>query len=785
MIATTVSEAEKVSPALASSNLDQATQTQTDPLIHALVLALKLHGLDISAEALTHGVPPTGRNGRFVVNDLLRAADNNGALIVLKERKLEQISALVLPVILILKNGDAVVYKNRTDDGQFVLCSAETGMAQIAVAKEALEASYCGFCLFVRPPREDSSTRREYAAGDPNDSSNTAQSSNNTPKKNSKKGHWFWSTMWRFKGYYVEVAVATVMINVLALAGTFFTMNVYDRVIPNLAFVTLWTLATGVALAMAFEFIARNLRAWLLDSAGKKADLLLGSALFRQTLQIRLEQRSASPGAYANNLKDFESVRDFVSSATMAALADLPFMFLFIAVIGMIAGPLMWVAILAVPTILIANLIVQIPLARLIGENMKESSIKSGVLVEAVEGIETIKALRAESWLQRQYEVSSALTARTGMKSRLLSNVIIHFCSSVQMFVTVVAVVWGVYLIADGQLTMGGLIGAVMLMGRALAPISQITALSVRFQQARSALTNLNRIMNQPTDREFGRSYMNKSGFQGELSARGLSYKYANDGPEVLKGFDIHIKPGERVVILGRIGSGKSTALKILAGLYHPNEGHVYLDQLDIAQIEPDAVRRNLAFVGQEARLFHGTLRQNLLIGNPQASDEWMLRVATATGVADFAKAHPRGYDMVINERGEGLSGGQRQAVAIARALISRPSVLLLDEPTSAMDGASEQRALAALHELAAGKTLIMVTHKMSIVGFAQRLVVIDAGQKIADGPRQAVIDALNQGKVQTGVTRNSAVQHVNLNSNSADSNQTNQQPRADAAATA
>lgn len=731
----------------------QAGLAHTDPLIHALVLTLKLHGLDISMEGLTQGIPPSGKDGRFVVNDLIRAADANGALVILKERKLTQITEIVLPAILILKSGDAVVYRRRLGDGRYVLSSTETGVEEITVTEAQLNTFYSGFCLFVRPPREDSSSRREGAAPQNAAGSATGDGAGQA-FDDSRKGHWFWSTVWRYRGYYVEVAFATVLINVLALAGTFFTMNVYDRVVPNLAFVTLWTLATGVAIAMAFEFLARNIRAWLLDNAGKKADLLLGSALFRQTLQIRLEHRSASPGAYANNLKEFESLRDFVTSATLAAMADLPFLFLFIFVIGMIAGPIMWVAVCAVPLILFANILIQIPLAKLVNENMKESSIKHGVLIEAVEGVETIKALRAEAWLQRQYEVSSALTARSAMRSRLLSNIVIHFCTSIQLFATVAAVVWGVYLIADGKLTMGALIGAVMLIGRALAPVSQITALGVRFQQARSALKNLNRIMAQPTDREAGRSYLNKSLFQGELRAESLVYQYSQESPQVVRNVSLHIKPGERVVMLGRIGSGKSTLLKVLSGLYRPGSGQVFLDQLDIVQIEPNAVRRSVAFVAQEARLFHGTLRQNLVVGNPQASDEWMLRVAEAVGVADIARAHPRGYDMVINERGEGLSGGQRQAVAIARALITKPSVILLDEPTSAMDQMSEQRALNAIVELAAGKTIVMVTHKMSIVGFAQRLIVLDSGQKVADGPRQAVLDALNAGKVHAPPAR-------------------------------
>jgi ATP-binding cassette, subfamily C, bacterial LapB len=724
---------------------------RNDPLVKALVLTFKLHGIDVSEEAFMQGIPPSGKDGRFVANDLIRAADAQDALVTLKERGLAQISELLLPVILVLKDGHATVLKRKLDDGRYALCFSDTSVEEVIFDAEKLIANYSGYCLFVRPPRGNAAGGREHQSAGQADRRGTDGTSSTLSDQldHKQSGHWFWATIWRFRGYYVEVAVATVLINVLALAGTFFTMNVYDRVVPNLAFVTLWTLAIGVSIAMVFEFIARNLRAWLLDNAGKKADLLLGSALFRQTLQIRLEYRSASPGAYANNLKEFESLRDFVTSVTLATLADLPFLILFIAVIGMIAGPVMWVPILAVPIILCATILVQIPLAKLVNENLRESSMKHGALVEAVEGIETIKALRAESWLQRQYEVSSALTARSSMKTRLLSNLVVHFCMSLQLFATVAAVVVGVYLISEGKLTMGALIGAVMLIGRALAPVSQITALGIRFQQARSALKNLNRIMAQPTDREKGKSYLHKAQFLGELKAQGLSYKYGTDGPTVVKDVDLHIRAGERTVILGRIGSGKSTLLKVLSGLYKPVAGQVYLDQLDIAQIEPNVVRHHLAFVGQEARLLHGTLRQNLMVANPQASDEWMLRVAEAVGVADIARAHPRGYDMLINERGEGISGGQRQAVAIARALISRPSVILLDEPTSAMDQVSEQRALNAILELSPGKTVLMVTHKMTILNFAQRLIVLDGGQKVADGPRQAVIDALNAGQVK------------------------------------
>jgi ATP-binding cassette, subfamily C, bacterial LapB len=526
-------------------------------------------------------------------------------------------------------------------------------------------------------------------------------------------------------------------------------MNVYDRVVPNQALVTLWTLAAGVCIATAFEFLARNLRAWLLDNAGKKADLVLGSLLFRQTLQIKLAHRAGSPGAFANNLREFESVRDFATSATLAGLTDLPFMILFVFVIGMIGGQLFWIPLLAIPIILTATLLLQWPMSKLIRENLRESSAKHGLLVEAVEGTETIKAVRAEAWLQSQYEVSSTLTAQSGMKSRMYSNLLLHFNSFIQSGVTVALIVWGVYLIGEGKLTQGGLIGAVMLASRALAPLHQVTSLGIRFQQARSSLKNLDRIMTLPVDREAGRNYLDKSTINGQIEAKGLNFSYAPDSPLVLENLDVAIGSGQKVAVLGRIGSGKSTLLKVLSGLYQPAKGQVLVDGLDIQQIEPSSVRRQIQYVPQDARLFHGSLKQNLIVANPYVREEFVIAVCQAIGVHQFASKHPRGYDMMINERGEGLSGGQRQAVALARALIAQPTVLLLDEPTSAMDVQTEQMALQALEKFATTATVVMVTHKLQLVHFMQRAIVIDSGKRVADGPKDQILKALSEGKVQ------------------------------------
>jgi ATP-binding cassette, subfamily C, bacterial LapB len=713
-----------------------------DPLVEALSLVLKLHQRDISVPALSAAIPLPPRVSPAL---FVRLAEANDCMAVLKERSLDRIPELVLPVILLLKDQQVCVLVRKVAEGNdgYVICLAESGVLEQPIGRAKLESLYTGECFFVRPPLAEDA--RSGATGN---SESTANEGASETRLAAQRGHWFWSTLWRYRGYYTETAVAAVLINVLALASTFFTMNVYDRVVPNQAFVTLWTLAIGVGVAMGFEFLARNLRAWLLDNAGKKADLILGAALFRQTLQMRLEHRASSPGAFANNLREFESLRDFATSATLAGLSDLPFLILFIWVIGLIAGPLFWVPVLCIPLILCITLLVQIPLARLISENQREASIKHGVLIEAIEATETIKATRAENWLQSQYEMSSALTASTGMKSRLLSNLVMHFCATVQAAAAIVMVVWGVYLIADGKLTMGALIGAVMLCSRALAPLGQVTALGVRYQQARSALKNLNRIMALPTDREAGRSYLDKRSFAGALQCKAIAFSYGKELPNVLSGFDLAVRPGERVAILGRIGSGKSTLLKVISGLYLPAQGQVLVDGLDIGQIEPSAVRQHIAYVPQEPRLFHGSLRQNLLVGNPGASEDWMLMVCEKLGIHRFASQHPRGYDMLINERGEGLSGGQRQAVALARALIAKPSVLLLDEPTSAMDQGTEQATMQALAMLAPKKTILLVTHRLQLVEHMERVVVIDNGSRVADGPREQVMRALTEGKV-------------------------------------
>ena len=562
---------------------------------------------------------------------------------------------------------------------------------------------------------------------------------------------WFWPVLWGHRRYFGEAIALSVVINLLSLAGIIFMMTVYDRILPNQAFVTLWSLFAGVVLAMLFEFIARTIRGHALDSAGKRIDVLLGDAVFRRVLGTRLEARSQSSGAFANVLKEFESVRAFVTSATLAGLADLPFAMLFLGVTALIGGPLVAVPLVAFAIVAILSFIVQIPMKRIANENLRESAVRHGTVIESLEGLETLKALRAEERMRARHEQSSRVIAQRTMRSQSLSTLVLNLTTMVQQTAGAVLLLWGVYLASEGAVTAGALIACVQLNSRSLAPLVSLSSLAVRFQQARSALASLDRIMQLPAEREEGRDLLTGSHWQGELRLADAGFSYEEEGRPVLSGVSLSIAPGERVGVIGRVGSGKSTLLRLLAGLYRPREGQIFLDGVDMSAIEPADQRATIALVGQDARLFHGSLKENVAIAAPGVDDESLLKVAEETGVVAIAAAHPHGFDRPIGERGDTVSGGQRQAVALARALLARPKLLLLDEPTSAMDQATETEMLATIRRAAdEGMGLIIATHRQAALALVDRLIVVDNGRIVADGPRDRVIAALSEGKVRS-----------------------------------
>lgn len=700
-----------------------------DTMLLAVQWICARHGVRRSPEALCAGLP----KGMLLSPALaMDAMTNAGLTSGLVRRRANEFSTYVMPLILLRKDKGAAILLgyDRDKDQNFVyqLIMPDIGMEPVQVGYEELDTWYTGHAILAKP-----AAKVDMRAGD------------ETPRA---PGHWLFSTLWRYNRYYRSAAIGAVLVNVLALASIFFTMNVYDRVVPNQAYVTLWSLTIGVAAAMVFEALARYVRAHLLDVAGKKADLVLGSILFRQALAIQMEHKPASPGAFANQLREFESVRDFFASATLSVVSDLPFVLLFIGMIFAVGGSLGWVPLLMIPCIILISAGIQWPLARTMRENLRESSLKQGVLLESVEGMETLKAVGGQAYMTRRWEAFSAAAASTSMKSRQLTSLATNMTTFLQQIQTVAIVVLGVYLIGSGDLSQGALVATVMLAGRATAPLAQVVGLAVRFQQAKSAMLSLNRLMDMPVDREAGKEYLPLAALSGQLRLKGLRFSYpappGKSNPPVLQDISFSISPGERVAVLGRVGCGKSTLLRMMARLYQPTSGQMLMDGIDVTQIDPADWRRTVGYVGQEARLFYGSLRENIMIGRPDASAEEFLRVLRLTGLDEVARRHPMGINLPIGERGEGLSGGQRQLVSLARTMLARPGLILLDEPTSAMDTQTEALFMAHLARAAQGQTVVLVTHRLSLLSLVDRILIVDEGRVVADGPKDKIIASLN-----------------------------------------
>lgn len=563
-----------------------------------------------------------------------------------------------------------------------------------------------------------------------------------------RKSHWFWSVFGLLRRYYGDCVVAAILINLLALAGSMFSMNVYDRVIPNAALPTLWVLAIGVTLAGLLEFGLRTLRAHVVDEAGKRADLMLSAAIFRKTLDLQPKDRPASSGQYAGQVREFDSVREFVSSTTLVGLTDLPFAVIFFVVIGLLAGSLVWAPLVAGALLLVVGLVSQWPIRKSVERYQYENSQKLAFMVEAVERVETIQAIGAQAEIQGRWERLCAITARSAMSSRMASSTAVNLTQFLQQTSATALILWGVHLILEGHLTTGGLIGCSILAGRALAPLAQVAGLMTRWQQTKIAYSALDRVMHLTGRYDEKRTYVQLKHATGVLELKDVVFSYPRSEQKTLQIKQLAFQPGETVAIMGPVGSGKSTLLKVLGGLHPPTQGQVMLDGVDAAQISPADFRAHVSWVSQDAVLFRGSLRENLLIASPQVKEDRFLHVLRITGVQHLANQHPQGLDMQLGENGQSLSGGQRQMVALARALLSSARLVLLDEPTSAFDEIGEQQLLRALHTELEGRTVVLVTHRPAPLALVKRLVILESGQVVADGPRDAVLQAVREGQV-------------------------------------
>ena len=699
---------------------------EDDVLLACLVILARHHGLPATPESLSAGLPLT--EAGITASFLQRAAKKVGLNSRLRKIAIKDIPDSVCPAILLLEDGDACVYLGPTRGGAVEVIYPRLVDSVVEEAQADLEAKFSGFALLARPKfRFDSRV----------DSSDA-----------NRDGHWFWSAIRENMPVYKDVLVAAFFINLFALAVPIFMMNVYDRVVPNAAFDTLWVLATGVVIVLVADMVLKSMRGHFLDLASRRVDVELSAKIMERTLGMRLEYRPASVGSFAVNLRSFETLRDFITSTTITTIVDLPFSVLFLAVIAWIAWPLLIPVLLGVAAILVYALFARGRLQRLTESTYQAGAQRNATLIESLTGLDTLKALGAESVMQRKWEETTRFLAGVGVDLRLATLSVTHFTMFAQQLVTVGVIIVGVFLISEGQLTMGGLIAGSMLSRRAMQPFGQVAGLITQAHNARMALDTLNGLFEMPAERRDGGAFVSRDSFRGDVTFNNVSFAYPGSETASVSGISFSIKAGEHVAIVGRVGSGKSTLTKLAMGLYEPTEGAVLIDGIDLRQLDPAEYRNAVGYVPQDVTLFHGTLRENLTLAHRGIEDSSLVRAAQQAALIDFVNRHPRGFDMPISERGDSVSGGQRRCIALARSLVHTPGILFFDEPTGSMDNTTEAVIKKELTAYLPGRTLLLVTHRNALLELVDRIIVVDGGRIVADGARETVLDALKQGKI-------------------------------------
>nr|WP_223194945.1 type I secretion system permease/ATPase [Pseudomonas sp. PSB18] len=699
-----------------------------DPLLDGLLILCKLHGAAVSRASLSAGLPMAHQ--RLSLDLLPRATARAGLQARLLRRGLAEISPLNLPVMLILAGGRCAVLRRWHEDGRALILPCEADGGEQWVSREELTADYAGQALFARPRHELEDLRSPLV-----------------PRVEA----WFRDTLKLSRWLYSDAILASLLINLLGLMVPLFVMQTYDRVVPNQATSTLWVLAVGLLIGTGFELVLRVVRAHLLDSAGKKTDVILSATLFERITGMAMKARPVTIGGFAQSIHDFQGLREFLTAVTLTSLIDLPFAVLMLLVIGLLGGWLVVIPVVAFPITVIFAMIIQVRLRDTVQKSLALGAQRQALLIETLGGLETLKACSAESERQHQWESTHGALTRLDSHARSLSALATNGTLFLQQLAGMTTIVAGVYSIIAGNLSVGALVASYMLGSRVLAPLGQIAGLITRYQQAQLTMRSTDALMALPQERDAKQRPLDRTQLQGALDVQGVTFHYNDQSTPALSNASFHLKAGERVGIIGRSGSGKSTLARLVMGFYEPQEGQLLLDGLDLRQLDVADLRQQIGYVAHDLPLLAGSLRDNLTLGARYISDARMLEVAELTGVSELARQHPQGFDRPVGERGQLLSGGQRQAVLLARALLLDPPILLLDEPTSAMDNSSEDTLRQKLHTHIQGKTLLLVTHRTSMLSLVDRLVVLDNGRIVADGPKEVVIDALRKGRVGSG----------------------------------
>lgn len=700
-----------------------------DTLLDTFVLFTKLFYKPFTKEALLAGLPIHDAQKLFSKDSskslFSRVAARAGLKSTLIKRSIEDMLSLHLPAILLLSNDNACILEKFNDDKtQAKIIYPEGDGLEQWVSIHDLENEYLGFAYILKKEFEYEKK-----------SSRTLQL---------KQKHWFWSTLKLSIPIYRDVLIASFLINLFVLATPLFTMNVYDRVIPNNAQETLMVFTIGIVLVYVLDFFLKFTRSYLLELAGKKSDIIMSSIIFERVLDLKMAEHPPSVGSFANNLKDFESVRSFFTTATMTAVIDLPFALIFLAVIYYIGGLLVFVPLVTIFLILGYSMIIRKPLRESIEASYEASAKKNGILIETLQNIETVKTMRMNGKKQWEWEESTGEIAEKNLKSRLLSSSLPNVTNFFIQLNTVFVVVFGVYLIKEFELTMGGLIAIVILTSRTVAPIGQAASLISNYSDAKTAYDTLNEIISREVERPAGQEFVERPKFQGKIEFKDVSFNYPGTEVPALSNVSFVINPGEKVAIIGRIGSGKSTIAKLILKLYDPTSGKILIDDIDISQIDPADLRRFISYVPQDVHLFKGTIKENIVSSeqHPDVSD--IIYAAQVSGVEEFVQTHPMGYDMPIGERGAGLSGGQRQSVGIARALMQESSIMIMDEPSNSMDQTTEKNLMSKLQVELKDQTVVMITQKLALLDLVEKVIVMHNSKVLIDDKKDIVIKQLS-----------------------------------------
>ncbi len=695
-------------------------------LLDCLVELTKFYDRRTNASALVSGLPL--KDNELTLELFQRAANRAHLKSQFVKQPFHYIRSALLPCILFLKDNQFCLLFNLQEDG---FAEVFINQKKQLIRTTDLEKQYADGILLAKP--------ENVYTEEPSEKTLT----------NIWRLSWLRSTVRQFYPLYGEIFIASFFINLLALASPLFVMNVYDRVVPNAAIATLWMLAIGVFIAFLFDFLLRLVRTHFVDNAARNIDAQLSTKIFERLMGIQMIARPDSVGQLNNTVQAFEAFRDFMTSLSVTVLVDFPFTIIFIVVIAIIGGKLFLVPLILMPLVFIISTIIQTPLIKLVRQSYALASIKQQALIETLVGITTIKAQNAESVFQRKWERLACYAASIGAKLRFLNALAMNFSTFSQYLGSAIIVIAGVYMIAANHLSMGALIACTILTGRALAPLAQIANLFMRYYQSLISVKGIDKIMNLPIERPIDKKFMQPDTIINKIEFKNVDFAYPKNLYKSLADVSFIINPGEHVAIVGRVGAGKTTLLKLAVGLYTATKGKILISDVDNQQLDPMVIRHHIGYVPQDIILFSGTVRDNIILGDPNASDTAILNTVKIAGLSSILNEQPDGIDMKVGERGDRLSGGQRQGVALAQALLHDPSILILDEPTTSMDEANESAFMQTMKKVTANKTLLLATHKSSMLALVERIIVLDKGKIVADGKKDTVLAALREKSIQ------------------------------------